>query len=253
MITNPTNMTDLFNKLNDLKSVFKYGERLIPVIQSLVDFMRDTEPLLERINSSIAESTNKIPKATNQINNVTNATELATTEILDLVDAISNEVSNIENIIKSYLDREEEKKQLREQILAEIAFYNGTGDKILKYFELAENTSHLIESLPMFTKIKSDAYNITMSLQVQDITTQQLAAVNHLIESVQEKLASLLYNFNENSFTHGDINSEAFDSRDYAFNPEARYRKTDDQQQVADEIVQQSSVATQDEIDKLFS
>jgi chemotaxis regulatin CheY-phosphate phosphatase CheZ len=251
-MTNPTNMADLFTKLNDLKSVFKYGERLIPVIQSLVDFMRDTEPLLERINTSIAESTNKIPKATNQINNVTSATELATTEILDLVDAISNEVSNIEKLVKTGLEKEEEKKQLQAQIIAEIGSLNGTGTLIMKYFELDTNFSSMAETMPMFTKIKTDAYNITMSLQVQDITTQQLAAVNHLIESVQDKLASLLSNFNENSLKAGEGNGETFDSRDAAFNPEARYAKSDDQQQIVDTLVQ-SSVATQDEIDKLFS
>jgi chemotaxis regulatin CheY-phosphate phosphatase CheZ len=245
-------MADLFSKLNDLKSVFKYGERLIPVIQSLVDFMRDTEPLLETINTSIAESTNKIPKATNQINNVTSATELATTEILDLVDAISNEVSNIETLARNILKKEEEKKSLREQITAEIASMNGTGPLIMRYFELTDDSAPLTESLPLFEKIKNDAYNITMSLQVQDITTQQLAAVNHLIESVQDKLASLLYNFNENSIVH-NTEPEEIDSRGFTFNPDARYTKSDEQQQAVDNIVQQSSVATQDEIDKLFS
>jgi len=252
MTTNSTNMADLFNKLNDLKSVFKYGERLIPVIQSLVDFMRDTEPLLETINSSIAESTNKIPKATNQINNVTSATELATTEILDLVDAISNEISNIENMVKNVLQKEEEKKKLREQITSEISSMNGAAALVLRYFELTDDAKILNESLPLFDKIKNDAYNITMSLQVQDITTQQLAAVNHLIESVQEKLASLLYNFNESSLNH-NADSDQLDSRDFSFNPDARYTKSSEQQQIADGIVQQSSVATQDEIDKLFS
>ncbi|MCK9212589.1 MAG: hypothetical protein M0P61_17295, partial [Ignavibacteriaceae bacterium] len=60
-----TNLSELFEKLDDLKTVFRYGEKLIPVIQGLVDFMRDTVPLLENINTSIAESTSKIPKATN--------------------------------------------------------------------------------------------------------------------------------------------------------------------------------------------
>ncbi|MFO7445562.1 MAG: protein phosphatase CheZ [Ignavibacteriaceae bacterium] len=246
----PTNMAELFNKLNDLKSVFRYGERLIPIVQSLIDFMRDTVPLLEKINSSIAESTNKIPKATNQINNVTSATELATTEILDLVDAISGDASIVEKVLLDLIKREEEKKKLQDQILSEVASLNGTASLVKKYFELSDVSVNISPIMSLFAKIKSDAYNITMSLQVQDITSQQLAAVNHLIESVQDKLASLLYNFQETSFKGAE--SVEFDSRGHTFNPEARYDKSDEKQQIVDSLVK-STVATQDEIDKLFS
>ena len=90
------NMSQLFAKLNDLKKVFTYGEKLIPVIQSLGEFMKETVPLLENINKSIAESTSKIPKASNQIQNVTSATEMATTEILDLVDVLNADLESIE-------------------------------------------------------------------------------------------------------------------------------------------------------------
>lgn len=250
-MNNPTNMAELFNKLNDLKSVFKYGERLIPVIQGLVDFMRDTVPLLEKINTSIAESTNKIPKATNQINNVTSATELATTEILDLVDTISNDVTRIEKVLIEITSRENEKKELRNKILADVASLNGTGELLNRYFELTDIAAVIEPVHGLFGKIRDDAYNITMSLQVQDITSQQLAAVNHLIESVQSKLASLLFNFQESNLKANEIQNIEI-SRDSAFNPDARYIKADEQQQMADSLIKSGSVA-QDEIDKLFS
>lgn len=250
-MNNPTNMAELFTKLNDLKSVFKYGERLIPVIQSLVDFMRDTVPLLEKINTSIAESTNKIPKATNQINNVTSATELATTEILDLVDTISNDVTRIEKVLLELAARENEKTELRDKIMADIASLNGTGELLNRYFELTDTSAVMQPVMGLFGKIKDDAYNITMSLQVQDITSQQLAAVNHLIESVEDKLASLLFNFQESNLKTAEV-PEYESSRDAAFNPDARYTKSGDQQQIADSLLKSVSVA-QDEIDKLFS
>ena len=98
------NMSQLFAKLNDLKKVFSYGERLIPVIHSLGEFMKETVPLLENINKSIAESTSKIPKASNQIQSVTSATELATTEILDLVDVLNVDLDSIQNCTLECLD-----------------------------------------------------------------------------------------------------------------------------------------------------
>ena len=77
------NMKEIFGKIDDLKSVFKIGERILPILQSLIDFMGEIIPLLENINTSISDSTNQMPKVSHQINNVTSATELATTEILD--------------------------------------------------------------------------------------------------------------------------------------------------------------------------
>ena len=108
-----TNMTQLFNKLNDLKAVFTYGQKIIPIIQNLVDFMKETIPLLETINNSIADSTSKIPKASHQINNVTHANEMATTEILDLVDVISNETSKIEERFKKEDEIKNKSNELR--------------------------------------------------------------------------------------------------------------------------------------------
>ncbi len=110
------NMTELFDRLNDLKAVFRYGQKLIPIIQSIIDFMRDTVPLLEDINHSIADSTSKIPKAKDQISNVTSATELATTEILDLVDSISADVVYIENTFSELKEEEETKEKLWAEI-----------------------------------------------------------------------------------------------------------------------------------------
>lgn len=97
----PKNMNQVFSKLSDLKYVFHFGEKLIPIIQSIIEFMRDVVPLLENINQSITDSTNDIPKASHQINNVTSATELATTEILDLVDSISGSLTNMERMLKA--------------------------------------------------------------------------------------------------------------------------------------------------------
>ena len=72
-------------KLRELKALFSVGEKIIPSIQKLVDFINEMSPLLVHINNSIEESNSKIPKATDHIVDVTNATELATTEILDSV------------------------------------------------------------------------------------------------------------------------------------------------------------------------
>jgi chemotaxis regulatin CheY-phosphate phosphatase CheZ len=55
--------------------------------------------------------------------------------------------------------------------------------------ELVANSDKLLESIRM------DSTQIMMSLQVQDITSQQLAAVNSLLQTVQSRLSEILIHF----------------------------------------------------------
>ncbi|QQS35468.1 MAG: protein phosphatase CheZ [Ignavibacteriales bacterium] len=248
-----SNMQQIFDKLDDLKKLFLYGEKIIPVIKNLVDFMRETGPLLENINNSIADSTNKIPKASDQIDNVTSATELATTEILDLVDVISNEVTLIEKSLKQIVDVENK----REKILAAISSEAKDNSKIISLLNDYKSSGNIIQvATPLLESLKrigTDVYNITLSLQVQDITAQQLAAVNHLIGSVQEKLTSLITEIEDTDVR--DLSDKSVSVPDSgSFNPDARYNSSASRQQLADSLVnQETKKTTQAEIDKFFA
>ncbi|MCX6169897.1 MAG: hypothetical protein NTX65_11185 [Ignavibacteriales bacterium] len=215
-------MENIFQKLGDLKSFFVYGQKLIPILQKILDFMQDTVPLLENVNRSIHESTSKMPKAALQINSVTSATEVATTEILDIVDGMALDVKGMESKLES----------LKKKI--------GDDDDI--------------ESLlGLVAKIKERMMNITISLQVQDITAQQLSSVNHLIQSIQEKLGGLLTELDDKE-NNGLIIDEHQYPRDASFNADARYDKNTGSQELVDSLVADNlTKASQAEIDKLFA
>lgn len=244
------NMSQLFAKLNDLKKVFSYGERLIPVIHSLGEFMKETVPLLENINKSIAESTSKIPRASNQIQSVTSATELATTEILDLVDVLNADLDSIQKCTVECLEKENDKEDFLRSLVPHLQKENAKAfvEEFLDRNKISTNLTSVVDKIK---KMKDDTNSITLSLQVQDITSQQLATVNHLIESVQEKLASLIEDFDNTSIESNDkINLP----EGATFDPNARYSKTSSHQNEADTIFNQSmQTASQAEIDKLFN
>jgi chemotaxis regulatin CheY-phosphate phosphatase CheZ len=89
-----------------------------------------------------------------------------------------------------------------------------------------------------------------MSLQVQDITAQHLAAVNHLIISVQHKLSKLLAVFNladEDSFSKDNLELPGTH-----FDANASYDKSSNDQDLVDSVIS-GEKASQDDIDKLFS
>lgn len=247
---NSENMSQLFSKLNDLKKVFSYGERLIPIIHSLGEFMKETVPLLENINRSIAESTSKIPRASNQIQSVTSATELATTEILDLVDVLNADIDSIQKSAVECLEKEKDKEDFLRSLIPHFQKENAKifVEEFLEKNNLSVNLNSVINRIK---KMKDDTNSITLSLQVQDITSQQLAAVNHLIYSVQEKLASLIEDFD---------NTKVYESPEYSvpknasFNPDARYLKSSVPQKEVDSIFNDGMQnASQAEIDKLFN
>jgi len=222
-------MENVFSKLGDLKQFFVFGQKIVPVIQKIIDFMSDVVPLLETVNNSIQDSTSKIPKASTQINSVTSANEIATSEILDIIDSMFVDLSTIK-----------------------------AGLEELKNDQNSEKIKTLNE---VVEKIEMDSSRITISLQVQDITAQQLASVNHLIDSVQNKLSSLLFDLGKQQdrpIPTFDANTITEQDSDYAFsdgtfNENARYDRSTEKQELVDTLVLENTKTSQEEIDKLFA
>ena len=237
----------IFESLNDLKSVFKLGEKVVPIIKSLTEFMHEIIPLIENINASISHSSAQMPKVTNQINNVTNATELATTEILDLVDEISGKLTELGDSLTTLHERE----KIRDEIFKKLVpLVNGHSDisALLKDYDKISDDEDLYEKLKLLVS------NVNDDTQVQDITAQQLSAVNHLIGSVHQKLQNLVEDIDES-----DLKSEFSGLRievpkEAHYDPNANYDPHSNKQVEVDNIISdQQRRTSQEEIDKLFS
>lgn len=253
MKTLPTNMSALFEKLNDLKTIFKFAEKVVPIIQSLTEFMKEVVPLLENINASIAESTSKIPMASNQINNVTNATELATTEILDLVDEITSTLETSEKVLNELFIN----SGAGSEALGKLKLLLKDNSEALKllneYLANEDHSKQITDLIGNVSRSKADTYKITLSLQVQDITAQQLAAVNHLIQSVHLKLSALVDNIEQAELGDEVKNIKQHFGDQEHYDPNASYLNTAGRQEAVDKIILNQGLKTsQEEIDKLF-
>ena len=128
--------------------------------ENVITALQKVITLLDRIKNSIEESSSKIPNASVQLNTVTQATELATVEILDVLDLMGTKIHLLEKGMNEFDQTGISENQL--------VMLTGIKQTLL---ELKENTS-----------------NITVALQVQDITAQKIGAANHLIESVRKEL-----------------------------------------------------------------
>jgi chemotaxis regulatin CheY-phosphate phosphatase CheZ len=214
--------------------------------------MTEIAPLLVNINNSIEESNAKIPKATDHIVDVTSATELATTEILDLIDAISSNTFELTHTFNDALSKEGEIKEILTELALLVTDNSEAKELVEKLSEKLVLEKAKAKTTEALDKILMDATNIAIALQVQDITTQQLAAVNHLILSVQKKLSSLMFDFSDDEVKQVDNSKGVVVPEEGNFDMNASFHNQVSSQDDIDKMIIESNNTSQDDIDKLF-
>ncbi|WP_457651539.1 protein phosphatase CheZ [Rhodocaloribacter sp.] len=262
-------LNDILNRLDELRAVFVLGQRAMPFIEEVLAFLREIVPILDEVDSSIRVSTSKMmPTATSRIASVNQATELATTEIMDLVDETNEKVTKTKDMIgragKHLQALDDVDRRLLSLLRMKI-----TDPEVLSEVEVlirekdarrAEIATTLDKKAVILDEIRTNMNAIMMSLQVQDITSQQLASVSHLIESVRERLSKFegrlgsgtLENFLDTS-TPGDV----------TFDGNASYDRTGKKQEAADAVIasfanaspdatESEATPSREEIDALF-
>jgi chemotaxis regulatin CheY-phosphate phosphatase CheZ len=245
------NLNEMVVKLKEIDNVFKFGEKMIPVIEGFVSFISDFVPFVEQVSGSIEDSRSKIPEASSQIDKVTNATELAMTEVLDKIDEINEQLLSINECMDEMIEKRESAAELISKLKVHLVGKVEAEELLNKLTDSIDVGLTLEMVKNKIGEITASADQITMSLQVQDITSQQLAAVNHLIISVQHKLGGLLNAVESTGFDRSD-DLKMDKLPDVHFDAKADYNPSANQQVDVDSIIN-SEKASQEEIDKLFS
>ena len=254
---------DLINLIEKTQDV-----SAIAFLRDVISFVKEMKPVLENINSSISENIQKMPTATRKLSKVTEATEVATTEILNVVDGLFAKTSKIK---KNHTSAFAHFGEVRNTALASLlSIRAGIATKMPESSELAA-LDELIGSLGpesdssaglkefeklnngYITELNDDLTAIMMALQVQDITSQQIAAVNHLLETIQVRLAKILRHFQESELAE-IIAPEGFQEdmnitnlhRSIAFDPDAldAIKKKESRQDDVDALLAKVSSGT---------
>jgi chemotaxis regulatin CheY-phosphate phosphatase CheZ len=174
-------------------------------VKNVVEVLFGIIPVLDQIKQSIEESTGTIPRASTQLNNVAQATEMATVEILNVLDRMSARIGTAEEAVE----------KLR----------GGGGDG-------GDSLTSIGQAL---ADTRQDAMNIAMALQVQDITSQQIAGVSHMIETVRRQLMEALgYLDPSQALSQGPAQATGTH-----FDVNASYTGSGERQQTADAIIKQ--------------
>ena len=211
----------LLQKAEELKALFVLGQRVIPFLEEIFMFIKDITPLLDEINFSIEENLQKMPKASQQLSRVTEATEIATTEILDTLDGMSYKSDVISGNLKQMTALQAKQHHIVTSLRGIIERGEATGGgsgtvsdlisllqsltdqphsqqdrQLPPVEEITPDITNLVNnSEDVLESIRMDTTQIMMALQVQDITSQQLAAVNNLLQTVQSRLGQIMVQF----------------------------------------------------------
>jgi chemotaxis regulatin CheY-phosphate phosphatase CheZ len=221
------------------------------LFRDLIDALSGVIPVLDRIKDTIEESTGKIPGVSSQLHSVTKATESATVEILNTLDVMTRHIDQAEKDLGVLAEAHQQQRSSFQSI---VALLEGSSDPAAakavevarQYVEAGTRAADADGALSAvrasLTSGKDRSIDIAMALQVQDITTQQIAGVTHMIESVRTQLGRLFAQMSETDSKNKpplgpdpDVTGEP----PKHFDTNARYAPTADRQGGADEIVEQ--------------
>lgn len=156
-----------------------------PRLRHTIEFVGEVVPTINRMIRMWPEKSGSIPKATSNLHKVTEATETATTEIMNVVDGITERIESL-------------KARLNEA--------PGTSDEIVRDLE----------------DIKGSLFDILSALQFQDITSQQIEATKAILAELNRELKDLFKGFTqmevgeEVEVRHGSFDSQASYDREEA-------------------------------------
>lgn len=220
----------------------------IGVVEHLLGKLEEIIPIVDLIKQSIQESSSSIPRASVQLTSVTRATEMATVEILNVVESLSRSITQAEGRLASLRERHAEceafERSFTEHMETSLASHSGNGAlKSLRDLwnsrpQRREDAEHVRAIGECLAKAQSDSMQITVALQVQDITSQQIAGVLHLIETVRLQLMNTLHHAESTDTPAPSLPSTHLE-RAKSFDMNAQYNTSTDRQATADDIIQQ--------------
>ncbi|MBW7886955.1 MAG: protein phosphatase CheZ [Bacteroidetes bacterium] len=210
-------------------------------MQQLLETLRKVMPVLDEIKTSVEHTSSKIPKASQQLTNVTQATETATIEILNLLDELGQRFEKVEQQLISIKDIVEEREKKFSVLIEEFKKLPAETQSAFPDFakaaeELAghtDNSKTIGDLCQHLSDVREISMNIAMALQVQDITTQQIEGVRHMIESVRRQLYNVVGKY------HGRESIDVEDNGQKHFDSNASFNKDSTRQDEADSIIAQ--------------
>ncbi|HTX99604.1 MAG TPA: hypothetical protein VMG09_06260 [Bacteroidota bacterium] len=240
-------------RTEDLKEVFAKADETLRTLDALpqseqffrdiLEFVRDIVPVIAELQISIEQTSEKLPTASRQLDNVTAANESASTQILDIVERMIRQIEVIQEWFRAFSRETGGAVPAMNDLVGRIRKNHADDPDSARLSALWEQCTRALGTEQMLAAhvatlegVKADCTSIMIALQVQDITAQQIAAVNKMMQSVDHGLNALLLHIRGEE-CGGAGTGYAHHHVDIVFDPAATYDTSTGRQQAADEIV----------------
>lgn len=88
---------EILARIKHIKSLFAFGEGILPFLEELFLFLREVSPLLNDVSESIMNTTGMMPEATVELDQAVDQTSDATYRIMDHVESINAKLDALES------------------------------------------------------------------------------------------------------------------------------------------------------------
>ncbi len=211
------------------------------MLKRLHVLLQELMPLVDRIRTDLKDSTTRMPDVSKQLSSVSQATESATVEILNVIEAMTASMAGAQGALA----------HLKMNFDAQSAIVSKIDERMLSlpdeelrshWLQLknaGSNASYIEHLEHVLTQTNEQSMNIAMALQVQDITSQQIAGATHLIEQVEARLHTALQQFETPSAQRSDERISPIIKPQLTFDGSAEYTRDTTRQNQADEITKE--------------
>jgi chemotaxis regulatin CheY-phosphate phosphatase CheZ len=196
----------ILENVSELKVFFDFGERTVPLLAEIAAFTQEIAPVIQGIKSLVDVTSQKLPKASEQLGRVNQFADRASTDILNTVDKMVATIDSLQSESSGRTGAEGvyQTAQKVGTMVDALAKSRGNDEAVLQLLQVwdlhcqsLKNLNPIDGAVAKLEALREDCTNIMMALQVTDITGQQIAAVIGLMQAVDDVLRRLLSEFSD--------------------------------------------------------
>lgn len=270
-------MTDESRRFLDIKTKDELIDHLSSISNQLSKFVKISENV--NWNTDLSPQFHGFIDLLNQLKDVPDKleqTQVIIQKTFEFIDCIIGEVHDIriqleqnfshESVLKSAVEAldkiPDSTMKATDQILNNLDGITARESEVTEVFNMImENPAGISEQnlqgikriQELFVENQNDHFAIMDALQFQDITTQQIQHVNHLLETTELKLSELALKFSGLGETDIKKILESKEKKTRVFDPQAEYKIKIVEQSFANDLYEKKNDLTQNDIESVIS
>jgi methyl-accepting chemotaxis protein len=145
---------EILARIKHIKSLFAFGEGILPFLEELFLFLREVAPLLNEVSESLMNTTGLMPEATTELDAAVDETSDAAFRIMDSVEHINRLIEQLgqtENLSDEGLMKLEDMKSSAHSIMTALQFHDIVSQKLIHVRKVLSEVQR--KMLQLFTRV----------------------------------------------------------------------------------------------------